>query len=248
MENLEGKTALVTGASQGIGRACALVLSKKGARIALAARNVEKLEAVAAEIVAAGGQAQAFAMDVSDESSIQAAAKAALGQFGTIDILVNNAGITRDTLLLRMKRPDWDAVLNTNLTGAFLMTQAVLNPMLRARWGRIVNITSVVGRVGQAGQANYAASKAGLIGFTQSIAREVASRSITVNAVAPGFIETAMTEVLDPKQREAFLGHIPLGRPGSDMDVANAVAFLASPEAGYITGHVLDVNGGLYMN
>jgi 3-oxoacyl-[acyl-carrier protein] reductase len=248
METLDGKTALVTGASQGIGRACALVLAKKGARLALAARSVEKLEAVAAEIVAAGGQAHPFAMDVSDEASIQAAAKAALGQFGTIDILVNNAGITRDTLLLRMKRPDWDAVLTTNLTGAFLMTQAVLNPMLRARWGRIINITSVVGRVGQAGQANYAASKAGLIGFTQSIAREVASRSITVNAVAPGFIETAMTEVLDPKQREAFLGHIPLGRPGSDMDVANAVAFLASPEAGYITGHVLDVNGGLYMN
>jgi 3-oxoacyl-[acyl-carrier protein] reductase len=248
METLEGKTALVTGASQGIGRACALTLAKKGARVALAARNLEKLEAVAAEIVAAGGQAQSFAMDVSDEASIQAAAKAALGQFGTIDILVNNAGITRDTLLLRMKRPDWDAVLTTNLTGAFLMTQAVLNPMLRARWGRIINITSVVGRVGQAGQANYAASKAGLIGFTQSIAREVASRSITVNAVAPGFIETAMTEVLDPKQREAFLGHIPLGKPGSDMDVAHAVAFLASPEAGYITGHVLDVNGGLYMN
>jgi 3-oxoacyl-[acyl-carrier protein] reductase len=248
METLDGKTALVTGASQGIGRACALVLAKKGARVALAARSVDKLEAVAAEIVAAGGQAHPFAMDVSDEASIQAAAKAALGQFGTIDVLVNNAGITRDTLLLRMKRPDWDAVLTTNLTGAFLMTQAVLNPMLRARWGRIINITSVVGRVGQAGQANYAASKAGLIGFTQSIAREVASRSITVNAVAPGFIETAMTEVLDPKQREAFLGHIPLGRPGSDMDVAHAVAFLASPEAGYITGHVLDVNGGLYMN
>jgi 3-oxoacyl-[acyl-carrier protein] reductase len=248
METLDGKTALVTGASQGIGRACALVLAKKGARVALAARSMDKLEAVAAEIVAAGGQAHPFAMDVSDEASIQSAAKAALGQFGTIDILVNNAGITRDTLLLRMKRPDWDAVLTTNLTGAFLMTQAVLNPMLRARWGRIINITSVVGRVGQAGQANYAASKAGLIGFTQSIAREVASRSITVNAVAPGFIETAMTEVLDPKQREAFLGHIPLGRPGSDMDVAHAVAFLASPEAGYITGHVLDVNGGLYMN
>jgi 3-oxoacyl-[acyl-carrier protein] reductase len=247
MENLAGKTALITGASQGIGRACALALANKGARIALAARNVSKLEAVAAEIAAAGGEAHPFAMDVSEEASIQTAAKAALSQFGTIDILVNNAGITRDTLLLRMKRADWDAVINTNLTGAFLLTQAVLNPMLRARWGRIINITSVVGRTGQAGQANYAASKAGLIGFTKSMARELASRTVTVNAVAPGYIETAMTEVLDQKQRDALLSHIPLGRPGSDLDVAHAVAFLASPEAGYITGHVLDVNGGLFM-
>jgi 3-oxoacyl-[acyl-carrier protein] reductase len=248
MENLEGKTALVTGASQGIGRACALALAKKGARIALAARNVSKLEAVAAEIVSAGGKAQTFPVDVSDEASIQAAAKAALGQFGTVDILVNNAGITRDTLLLRMKRADWDAVLTTNLTGAFLLTQALLNPMLRARWGRIINITSVVGRTGQAGQANYAASKAGLIGFTRSMARELAPRSITVNAVAPGYIETAMTEVLEQKQRDMLLSHIPLGRPGSDQDVASAVAFLASAEAAYITGHVLDVNGGLFMS
>ncbi|MGC2402080.1 MAG: 3-oxoacyl-[acyl-carrier-protein] reductase [Acidobacteriaceae bacterium] len=248
MENLEGKTALVTGASQGIGRACALALAKKGARIALAARNASKLDAVAAEIVSAGGQAQPFTMDVSEEASIQTAAKAAIGHFGTVDILVNNAGITRDTLLLRMKRADWDAVVTTNLTGAFLLTQALLNPMLRARWGRIINITSVVARTGQAGQANYAASKAGLIGFTRSMARELASRSITVNAVAPGYIETAMTEVLDQKQRDALLSHIPLGRPGSDQDVAHAVAFLASPEAAYITGHVLDVNGGLFMN
>jgi 3-oxoacyl-[acyl-carrier protein] reductase len=248
MENLEGKTALVTGASQGIGRACALALAKTGARIALAARNEARLEAVAAEIAAAGGQAKSFTLDVSDEASIHATAKAAIAHFGSVDILVNNAGITRDTLLLRMKRADWDAVMTTNLTGAFLLTQALLNPMLRARWGRIINITSVVGRTGQAGQANYAASKAGLIGFTRSMARELAPRSITVNAVAPGYIETAMTAVLDEKQRDALLSHIPLGRPGSDQEVAHAVTFLASPQAGYITGHVLDVNGGLFMN
>jgi 3-oxoacyl-[acyl-carrier protein] reductase len=248
MENLQGKTAFVSGASQGIGRACALALAKMGARIALAARNEAKLEAVAAEIEAAGGQAKSFLMDVSDEASIQAAAKAAVAHFGTVEILVNNAGITRDTLLLRMKRADWDAVMTTNLTGAFLLTQALLNSMLRARWGRIINVSSVVGRTGQAGQANYAASKAGLIGFTRSMAREVASRSVTVNAVAPGYIETAMTSVLEDKQREALLSHIPLGRAGTDEEVAHAVAFLASPQAGYITGHVLDINGGLFMN
>lgn len=248
MENLQGKTAFVSGASQGIGRACALALAKMGARIALAARNEAKLQAVAAEIKAAGGQASAFLMDVSDEASIQTAAKAAITHFGTVEILVNNAGITRDTLLLRMKRADWDAVMTTNLTGAFLLTQALLNSMLRARWGRIINVSSVVGRTGQAGQANYAASKAGLIGFTRSMAREVASRSVTVNAVAPGYIETAMTSVLEDKQREALLSHIPLGRAGTDEEVAHAVAFLASPNAGYITGHVLDINGGLFMN
>jgi 3-oxoacyl-[acyl-carrier protein] reductase len=248
METLQGKTAFVSGASQGIGRACALALARMGARIALAARNEAKLEAVAAEIAAAGGQAKPFLMDVSDEASIQAAAKAAIAHFGTVEILVNNAGITRDTLLLRMKRADWDAVMTTNLTGAFLLTQALLNSMLRARWGRIINVSSVVGRTGQAGQANYAASKAGLIGFTRSMAREVASRSVTVNAVAPGYIETAMTSVLEDKQREALLSHIPLGRAGTDEEVAHAVAFLASPQAGYITGHVLDINGGLFMN
>jgi len=247
MSSLEGKTALVTGASQGIGRACAIELAKAGARVALAARNEEKLGEVAAEIKAAGGTAQAFAIDIASEDSIKAGARAALEHFGSIEILVNNAGITRDGLMLRMKRADWDAVIATNLTGTFLLTQAIASSMLKARWGRIINITSVVGETGQAGQANYAASKAGLIGLTKSLARELASRGITANAVAPGYIETAMTAVLDDKQRGAMLSHIPLGRAGTDQDVACAVRFLASEEAAYITGHVLDVNGGMYM-
>lgn len=247
MPSLQGRTALITGASQGIGRACALTLAKAGARVALAARNQAKLAEVASEIKAAGGAAEVFAIDMASEESIKAGAKAALGRFGSIEILVNNAGITKDTLLLRMKRADWDDVITTNLTGTFLLTQALLSPMLKARWGRIVNISSVVGETGQAGQANYAASKAGLIGFTKSLARELASRGITANAVAPGYIETAMTAVLDEKQREAMLGQIPLGRAGTDQDIANAVRFLVSDEAAYITGHVLDVNGGMYM-
>jgi 3-oxoacyl-[acyl-carrier protein] reductase len=242
-----GKTALITGASQGIGRACALALAQAGVRIALAARNESKLADVAAEIVAAGGEAHPFAIDLASEDSIRTGAKAAIAHYGSIEILVNNAGITKDTLLLRMKRADWDSVLATNLTGQFLMTQALLGPMLKARWGRLVNMTSVVGETGQAGQANYAASKAGLIGFTKSMARELASRGITVNAVAPGYIATAMTGVLEEKQREAMLAQIPLGRAGTEQEVANAVRFLASDEAGYITGHVLDVNGGMYM-
>ena len=247
MASLEGKTALVTGASQGIGRACAITLAKAGAKVALAARNEAKLNEVAAEIAAAGGTAQTFALDLASEESIKAGAKAALAHFGSIEILVNNAGITKDTLLLRMKRADWDAVIQTNLTGTFLLTQALISSMMKARWGRIINISSVVGEAGQAGQANYAASKAGLIGFTKSVARELASRGITSNAVAPGYIETAMTAVLDEKQREAMLAHIPLARPGTDEDIAAAVRFLASDEASYITGHVLDVNGGMYM-
>jgi len=247
MASLEGKTALVTGASQGIGRACALELAKAGAKIALAARNEAKLHEVAAEITAAGGTAQIFVLDVASEDSIKATTKTAVAQFGVIDILVNNAGITRDGLMMRMKRADWEDVLTTNLTGSFLMTQGVISSMLKARWGRIINISSVVARAGQAGQANYAASKAGLIGLTRSLAREFASRNVTVNAVAPGYIETAMTAVLDEKQREAMMANIPLGRPGTDAEIAHAVAFLASPEAGYITGHVLDVNGGMYM-
>jgi 3-oxoacyl-[acyl-carrier protein] reductase len=247
MQSLAGKTALVTGASQGIGRACALALAAAGARVALAARNESKLAEVAAEIAAAGGDAHPFSIDIAAEDSIKAGAKAVIAHYGAVDILVNNAGITKDGLLLRMKRADWDAVLTTNLTGAFLLTQAVLSPMLKARWGRIVNVTSVVGETGQAGQANYAASKAGLIGFTRSLARELASRGITANAVAPGYIETAMTAALDDKQREAMLAQIPLARPGSDQDIAHAVCFLASHGAAYITGHVLDVNGGMYM-
>lgn len=247
MPTLEGKTALITGASQGIGRACALVLARAGATVAIAARNESKLNEVAAEIAAFGGTAKPFTLDVSSEESIKATAKAVLEHFGTVHVLVNNAGITRDTLLLRMKRSDWDDVITTNLTGTFLLTQALIGQMLKARWGRIINISSVVGQTGQAGQANYAASKAGLIGFTKSLARELASRHITVNAVAPGYIETAMTAVLDEKQRTAMLSQIPLGRPGSDDDIAHAVRFLASDEAAYITGHVLDVNGGMYM-
>jgi len=247
MSSLEGRTALVTGASQGIGRACAIELAKAGAKVALAARNEEKLAEVAAEIAVAGGTAKAFAIDIASEESIKAGAKAALAQFGSIEILVNNAGITKDGLMMRMKRADWDAVLSTNLTGTFLLTQALVSSMLKARWGRIINISSVVGETGQAGQANYAASKAGLIGLTKSLARELASRGITANAVAPGYIETAMTAVLEDKQREQMLAHIPLARPGTDLDIAHAVRFLASDEAAYITGHVLDVNGGMYM-
>ncbi len=247
MANFEGRIALVTGASQGIGRACAVELARAGATVALAARNEAKLAEAVAEIEAAGGKAAAFALDVASEASIKAGAKAILERFGKVEILVNNAGITRDTLVLRMKRADWDDVLGTNLTGAFLLTQALLSPMLKNRWGRIINISSVVGRTGQAGQVNYAASKAGLIGMTRSLAREVASRGITVNAVAPGYIETPMTAVLDDKQREAMMAAIPAGRPGTDVEIAQSVVFLASDAAAYITGHVLDVNGGMFM-
>src|SRR5271163_2429031 len=242
-----GKTALVTGASQGIGRAVALRLAQDGFHVALAARNEEKLKQVAAEIAAAGGHAEVFVLDIANEESIKTTAKVVLTHYGKLDVLVNNAGITRDNLLLRMKRADWDDVLQTNLTGTFLLTQALMGSMIKARSGRIINISSVVGRIGQAGQANYAASKAGLIGFTKSLARELASRGVTANVVAPGYIESPMTAVLDEKQNAAILSHIPLGRIGSDADVAHAVSFLASEGAGYITGHVLDVNGGMYM-
>ena len=244
---LSGHVALVTGASQGIGRACALQLAKSGATIAVAARKREKLDEVVGEIVASGGQAAAFALDVADEEQIKSVFKAVIAQFGKIDILVNNAGITRDQLVMRMKRADWDAVIQTNLTSAYLCTQQVTSSMLKGRWGRIINVASVFGQMGQAGQANYAASKAGLIGLTMAIARELASRNITCNAVAPGFIETAMTEVLSGEFKEGALKMIPLGRTGTPEEVAHAVAFLASEEAAYITGHVLNINGGLLM-
>ena len=244
---LSGRIALVTGASQGIGRACALKLAQSGASVALAARGQEKLQALAAEISGAGGKAAAFSLDVSDEEQIKSTFKAVIAQFGKIDILVNNAGITRDQLVMRMKRADWDAVLNTNLTSAYLCTQQAIGSMLKQRWGRIVNVTSIFGQTGQAGQANYAASKAGLIGLTMAVAREVSSRNITCNAVAPGFIETAMTSGLAEDFKQNAVKMIPLGRVGTPDDVANAVAFLASEEASYITGHVLNVNGGMLM-
>src|SRR5580692_5560237 len=244
---LEGRVALVTGASQGIGQACALALAREGATVALAARNEQRLEELVAEISAAQGKAAAFVMDVVDEDQVKSGIKSALGQFGKIDILVNNAGITRDQLLMRMKRADWDSVMATNLTSAYLCIQQVIGSMLKQRWGRIINVTSVFGQTGQAGQANYAASKAGLIGLTMAIAREVGSRNITCNAVAPGFIETAMTAGFSDDFKQTAVKQIPLGRVGSVDDVAAAVAFLSSDDASYITGHVLNVNGGLLM-
>jgi 3-oxoacyl-[acyl-carrier protein] reductase len=245
--SLSGRVALVTGASQGIGRACAVKLAQSGATLALAARSQDKLSSLVAEIEAAGGKSVAFQLDVSDEEQIKSTFKSVVAHFGKIDILVNNAGITRDQLVMRMKRADWDAVLNTNLTSAYLCTQQAISSMLKQRWGRIINITSVFGQTGQAGQANYAASKAGLIGLTMAIAREVGSRNITCNAVAPGFIETAMTSGLGDDFKQNAVKMIPLGRVGSPEDVASAVAFLASEEASYITGHVLNVNGGMLM-
>jgi 3-oxoacyl-[acyl-carrier protein] reductase len=247
MTDTQGRIALVTGAAQGIGRAIALELAKAGATLALADINEVKLAQVVAEVEALGGTAAAFKLDVSNQDSIEAGAKAVLERFGKVEILVNNAGITRDALMMMMKRSDWDLVIAINLTGPFLLTQALLRQMIKNRWGRIVNMASVVGRAGQAGQVNYAASKAGLIGMTKSLAREVASRGITVNAVAPGYIETPMTAVLDEKVSAAMLANIPLARRGTDLDVAQAVAFLASDAASYITGHVLDVNGGMFM-
>lgn len=245
--SLEGKIALVTGASQGIGRACALVLAENGAQVALAARNQQKLLQVQQAIEALGGKAQGIAMDVADAESIRTGIAKVLETWGSIDILVNNAGIARDNLLLRMKPEDWQAVLRTNLDGAYYCTRAVLPGMVRRRYGRIVNIASVVAQTGNPGQANYIASKAGLIGFTKAVAAEVATRNITVNAVAPGFIATAMTEKLPAEWQQKILSMVPMARMGTDRDIANGVRFLVSDEAAYITGHCLNVNGGMFM-
>jgi len=247
MFSLKAKVALVTGASQGIGRDTALALGEAGAKVAVAARTEEKLTALVSEIAAAGGEAFAVKMDVADAEQVKAGFKQVLEKFGRLDILVNNAAITRDGLAMRMKSDDWDAVIRTNLTGAHLCIQQVLPTMMKARAGRIINIASVVAQMGNAGQSNYVAAKAGLIGLTKAIAIEISSRNITVNAVAPGFIETPMTDVLDDKVKEELKTRIPLGRMGSARDVAAAIVFLASDEAGYITGHVLDVNGGMYL-
>jgi len=247
MFSLKEKVALVTGASQGIGRDTALALAEAGAKVAVAARNQEKLAALVNDIVALGGEAFAVKMDVADGDQVKAGFKGVLEKFGRLDILVNNAAITRDGLAMRMKQDDWDAVIRTNLTGAHLCIQQALLPMMRARAGRIINLTSVVAQTGNAGQANYVAAKAGLIGLTKAMAIETSSRNITVNAVAPGFIETPMTEVLSSEVKENLKTRIPLGRMGGPRDVAAAIVFLASDEAGYITGHVLDVNGGMYL-
>ncbi len=247
MFSLAGQIALVTGGSQGIGRATALALAEAGADVAVMARSLDKCEMVAEEIRALGRQALAVRGDLGNEDEIKAAVANVGTKLGPINILVNNAAITRDGLLLRMKREDWDAVINTNLTGVFLLTQQVLPMMTKARKGRIINLTSVVAQSGNPGQVNYISAKAGLIGFTKAVAREYASRNVTVNAIAPGFIETPMTAGLPDAAKDAMLNQIPLKRAGSDQDVAYAVAFLASNEAGYITGQVINVNGGMYM-
>jgi 3-oxoacyl-[acyl-carrier protein] reductase len=244
---MTNRTAFITGASRGIGRACALALADAGARVAVAARNTAQLQELAGEIRSLGREAFPVSIDMTSGDSIREALTKTAKDFGPISILVNNAGITKDGLAIRMKRDDWDTVLATNLTGAFLACQLVLQPMMRERWGRIINISSVVGEMGNPGQANYVASKAGLIGLTKALAQEMGSRNITVNAITPGFVETDMTANLSQDLRDKMLEHIPLKRIGKPEDVAAAVRFLASEEAGYITGHVLSVNGGLYM-
>ena len=247
MFSLKDKVAIVTGASQGIGRNTALALARAGAKVAVAARNEEKLATLVTEIEAAGGTALAVKMDVADAEQVKAGFKQVIEKFGRLDILVNNAAITRDGLSMRMKQDDWEAVLKTNLTGAHLCIQQALSSMMRARAGRIINISSVWAHSGNAGQVNYVAAKAGLIGLTKAVAIEIASRNITVNAVAPGFIETPMTDVLPDKVKEELKTRIPLGRMGSAREVAAAIVFLASDEASYITGHVLNVNGGMHL-
>lgn len=247
MFSLKDRVAMVTGASYGIGRATSLALAEAGAKVVAAARTREKLESLVGEIQAAGGEALAVTMDVADPLQVKAGFQQALERFGQLDILVNNAGIVRDGLALRMKLDDWDAVLRTNLTGAHLCTQQAMAAMVKRRYGRIINITSIVAQTGNAGQANYVAAKAGLIGLTRAIATEIASRNITVNAIAPGFIATPMTDPLPQNVKDKLLESIPLGRLGTDREVAAAVVFLASDEAAYITGAVLDVNGGMNM-
>jgi 3-oxoacyl-[acyl-carrier protein] reductase len=244
---MTNRTAFITGASRGIGRACAVSLSEAGARVAVAARRLDQLEELAGQLRAQGRDAFVVSIDMSSADSVKEAIAKTAKDFGPIGILVNNAGITKDGLAMRMKKDDWDTVIATNLTGAFLAIQQVLPAMMRERWGRIVNISSVVGESGNPGQSNYVASKAGLIGLTKAIAQEMGSRNITVNAVAPGYVETDMTQGLSEELKAKMLDHIPLKRIGRPEDVAAAVRFLASEEASYITGHVLDVNGGLYM-
>jgi 3-oxoacyl-[acyl-carrier protein] reductase len=244
---LSDKVAIVTGASRGIGRAIALALASQGAKVVASARNAEALAELTAVIKSQGGDALAVVGDVAVEDDANNLVKQAVAAYGQVDIFINNAGITRDGLLLRMKNADWDAVLDTNLKGAFLCTRAVAKVMSKQRSGRIINISSVVGEMGNAGQANYCASKAGLLGLTKSVARELARRNVTVNAITPGFITTEMTEDMTEKAQETMTEQIPLGRPGSAEDVANAVIFLASEQSAYITGQVLGVNGGMYM-
>jgi 3-oxoacyl-[acyl-carrier protein] reductase len=247
MNRFDGRVALVTGASRGIGEAIARRLAAEGAIVLAAARSTDVLDRVVADIAKSGGRARVLELDVSQPASIEAALKTAIEEHGQIDVLVNNAGIAEDNLILRMSREAWDRVLMTNLTGAFLLIQAVVKGMVRRRYGRIVNVTSVVGLMGNAGQANYAAAKAGLVGLTRSVARELGSRNVTCNAVAPGFIATAMTDRMTEAAREGLSGQIPLQRLGAPEDVAAAVAFLASEDAAYVTGAVLNVSGGLYM-
>ncbi|MGE0493476.1 MAG: 3-oxoacyl-[acyl-carrier-protein] reductase [Vulcanimicrobiota bacterium] len=244
---LQDQVAVVTGAGRGIGRAIALELAARGAKVVLASRSQDQLEEVAGQITQAGGTALCVATDVSDSEQVDALIARTLEEFSQLDILVNNAGVTRDTVLLRMKDSDWDTVLNVNLKSAFLCTRAASKTMLKKRYGRIVNITSVIGQIGNAGQSNYAASKAGLIGFTQSVARELASRNITVNAVAPGYIETEMTSGLPEKVQQQILAQIPMGRMGQAEEVARLVSFLVSPTSAYITGQVFNVDGGMVM-